>query len=95
MSFVWRSGVTNTAPPGISNTDLLAIRITITVVVRIGMVYGILIMTTLRQYGVVMDIAWKQRIGRWIEKGMRQAPSTTSYGHRYASGSTILPIFYH
>ena len=67
MSFVWRSGVTNTAPPGISDTNLLAIRITFTVVVGIGVVYGILIMATFRQYGAAMDKAWRQRIDQWIE----------------------------
>ena len=67
MSFVWRSGATNTPSPGISDRNLLAMRITFTVVVGIGVVYGILIMTTFRRYGGVMDKAWKQRIDRWIE----------------------------
>ena len=67
VSFVWRSGVTSTTPPGISDRNLLAIRITITVVLGIGVVYGILIMTTFRKYGAVMDKAWKQRIDEWIK----------------------------
>ena len=69
MSFVWRAGVSSTAPAGIvSDTNLLAIRITITIVLGIGIAYGILIIITFCQYGGFMDKAWKQRIGQWIEK---------------------------
>ncbi|KAF8806788.1 hypothetical protein BYT27DRAFT_7101124, partial [Phlegmacium glaucopus] len=68
MSFVWRSTVTGTTSPGISDTGLLTIRIVITVVLAIGVLFGFLIMTTFRRYGEVMDKAWKQRIDRWIEE---------------------------
>ena len=66
MSFIWRTGVTDTTPPGLSNTGLLTIRIVMTVVLGIGVVYGFLIMTTFQRYGAVMDKAWKQRIDDWI-----------------------------
>jgi hypothetical protein len=66
MSFIWRTGVTSTTPPGLSNTGLLVIRIVMTVVLGIGVLYGLLIMTTFQRYGMVMDKAWKQRIDEWI-----------------------------
>jgi len=101
MSFVWRSTVTSTAaPPGISNAGLLVIRIAITVVLVIGLLYGFLIMTTFRRYGVVMDKAWKQRIDRWIEeknpgnKGLFgqplfDNPQYPSMPYTYPNGSTM------
>ena len=66
MSFIWRSGVTSTTPPGLSDTGLLAIRIAMTIVLGIGVLYGFLIMATFQRYGAVMDKAWKQRIDKWI-----------------------------
>jgi hypothetical protein len=39
-----------------------------TVVLGIGVLYGILIITTFQRYGTVMDKAWKQRIDKWIEE---------------------------
>jgi len=68
MSFVWRSTATSTTAPGISDTGLLVIRIVITVILGIGTLYGFLIITTFRRYGVAIDKAWKQRIDRWIEE---------------------------
>jgi hypothetical protein len=68
MSFIWRTGVTSTTSPGLSNTGLLVIRIVMTVVLGIGVLYGLLIITTFQRYGMVMDKAWKQRIDEWIEE---------------------------
>ena len=68
MSFIWRTGVTDTTPPGLSDTGLLIIRIVMTVVLGIGLLYGILIMTTFQRYGSVMDKIWKQRIDKWIKE---------------------------
>ena len=66
MSFIWRTGVTSTTPPGLSDTGLLVIRIVMTVVLGIGVLYGFLILITFQRYGTVMDKAWKQRIDEWI-----------------------------
>jgi hypothetical protein len=60
--------VTSTTPPGLSDTGLLVIRIVMTVVLGIGVLYGILIMTTFQRYGMVMDKAWKHRIDDWIDE---------------------------
>ena len=74
MSFVWRSGVTSTTPPGLSDTGLLVLRIFITVVLGMGVLYGFLIMTTFQRYGTVMDKAWKQRIDKWIKEEAEPFP---------------------
>ena len=67
MSFIWRTGVTSTTPPGLSDTGLLIIRIFMTVVLGIGVLYGLLIMTTFQQF-VNMDKEWKRRIDTLIEE---------------------------
>ena len=80
MSFIWRSSVTNTTPSDISDTGLLAIRIALTVVLGIGLLYGFLILRTFRRYGVVMDKAWQKRIDEWIPvqgRFFRETPEST------------------
>jgi hypothetical protein len=57
--------------PGLSDTGLLVIRIVMTVVLGIGVLYGFLIMTTFQRYGMVMDKEWKGRIDKWIEEAAR------------------------
>ena len=54
-------------PPGLSDTGLLAIRIVLTVVLRISLLYGFLILRTFHRYGVVMDKAWQKRIDEWVQ----------------------------
>ena len=68
MSFTWRTGMTSTTPPGLSNTGLLVIRIVMSVVLGIGVLYGLLIMNTFQRYGKVMDEEWKRRIDEWIKE---------------------------
>lgn len=77
MSFVWRSGVTSTTPPGLSDTRLLTIRIFITIILGLGVLYGLLIINTFQRYGAVMDKAWKQRIDKWIQE--KSTGSTEPY----------------
>ena len=69
MSFVWRTSAQVTNPPSnLSKEALLAVRIVITVVLGLGMLYGWLILSTFSRYGEVMDKAWKQRIDGWLEE---------------------------
>jgi hypothetical protein len=70
MSFVWRSGVTDTTPPGISDTNLLAIRVVFTVVLGIGVLNVFLTVNTFRQSSQ-RDTKWKQRIDGWIDEQAR------------------------
>ena len=59
MSFVWRSSAQGTNPPGnLSKGGLLTVRIVITFVLGLGMVYGWLILSTFNQYGEAMDKTW-------------------------------------
>lgn len=107
MSFVWRTGVVSTTSPGLSDTGLLVIRIFITTILGIGVLYGFLIMTTFQRYGAVMDRAWKQRIDKWIEEKVtgnkesfpldnRSYPSYWSYPDRsrmYQQPAGSYPIY--
>lgn len=76
MSFVWRTGTTQdntiSAP---TFGDALGPRIAITVVFSLGMLYFILIITTLRRYGDVMDKAWRERVIAWTY----ERPSSAHY----------------
>ena len=83
MTFVWRTSVQDTNPPGdLSKGGLLVVRIVITVVLGLGMLYGWLILNTFSRYGEAMDKAWKKRIDGWLdEKASTQfiPQSITSY----------------
>ena len=65
-----------TTPPGLSDTGLLAIRIILTVVLGIGLLYGFLILRTFRRYGVVMDRAWQKRIDEWVQGKATEPPES-------------------
>ena len=92
MSFTWRTGVTSTTPPGLSNTGLLVIRIVMSVVLGIGVLYGILIMTTFQRYGQVMDKEWKRRIDEWIET---EATRNLNIDHSYLDNGQYPPPHRH
>jgi len=69
MSFVWRTSAQDANPPGdLSKGALLAVRIVITVVLGVGVLYGWLIISTFSRYGEAMDKAWKQRIDGWLDE---------------------------
>ena len=63
MSFVWRTGTTDDANRGpMTPKDALALRIIVTAVLSLGLIYFTLIASTLRRYGEMMDRAWQRRI---------------------------------
>ena len=77
MSFIWRSKVTDsTTPPGLSDTGSLAIRIVLTVVLGIGLLYGFLIPRTFRRYGVVVDKVWRKRIDERVQGKATELPES-------------------
>ena len=98
MSFVWRTSAQDSNPPGdLSKGALLAVRIVITVILGLGMLYGWLILSTFSKYGVEMDKTWKKRIDGWLEEkaGKRFSqpiPPYTPYfypsSHFYPSSQT-------
>ncbi|KIM38484.1 hypothetical protein M413DRAFT_242292 [Hebeloma cylindrosporum] len=67
MSFVWRTGTTADVDRGpMTPEDALAFRIIVTVVLSLGLIYFVLIASTLRRYGEMMDHAWHRRIVGWV-----------------------------
>ena len=69
MSLVWRTGTTDDANRGpMTPEDAFALRIIVTAVLSLGLIYLALIASTLRRYGTPMDIAWSRRIKGWIEE---------------------------
>ncbi|RDB30581.1 hypothetical protein Hypma_005923 [Hypsizygus marmoreus] len=69
MAFVWRTGTT-----GQDSVLVLtpyaerAIRISISAVLGLGVLYFVLIMNTLRRYGDAMDRSFKARVERWVKE---------------------------
>lgn len=80
MSFIWRTSAQSTqSPPVLSNTRLLIIRIIISSVLGLGLLYGALVLRTFNRYGKTMDRAWKRRINEWMQEKMLLHDPATSY----------------
>lgn len=74
MSFVWQTSVNTdqNSPKQISAKTLFAVRVIMSVLLSLGILYGGLILTTFRHYGQEMDRSWQRRINNWItEKRLR------------------------
>jgi len=82
LSFVWRTG-SSTSPPSTGTFEALSprgavgVRIAITSVFFLGMIYFVLIMKTLRKYGTRMDQKWKQKVMEWIAEDTMAAGLTS------------------
>ena len=83
MSFVWRTGTTDDANRGpMVPEKALAFRIIISVALSLGLLYFVLIATTLRKYGEMMDQAWHKTIISWVNGTAAEATySTADSGH--------------
>ena len=93
MAFIWRSGTDDSSrPPSLSKRATLGIRITITIVVGIGAIYGFLILNTFKRYGARMDKAWKERIDGWLEEKALQQQD--GQGPNPYSGVPTSPVMY-
>ena len=69
MSFVWRTGTSEDVNIHVlSPRDALGPRIAITVVFSLGLIYFLLIVSTFRRYGDMMDRAWQQRVLGWAQE---------------------------
>ncbi|RDB16432.1 hypothetical protein Hypma_002755 [Hypsizygus marmoreus] len=62
MSFIWRAGFNGEAAANISPRAELGIRISISCILLLGLVYLALIIGTLKHYGEQMDVAWKEKV---------------------------------
>ena len=83
--------MTDTAPSDISDTGLLPIRIVLTVVLGVGLLYGFLILRTFRRYGVVMDKAWQKRIDEWVQAKNKETPESSFIRRAVDSLSSMHP----
>ncbi|KIK00476.1 hypothetical protein K443DRAFT_610856 [Laccaria amethystina LaAM-08-1] len=82
MSFVWRAGTSEDVNiHAISPRDALGPRIAITVVFSLGLIYFLLIVSTFRRYGDMMDRAWQQRVWGWAQEklGYQFVPQPRPY----------------
>lgn len=70
MAFVWRTGAGEDPPvTTLSPHARLALRLAVTVVFALGVIYFVLIVTTFRRYGDAMDAEWRQRVMGWAKEG--------------------------
>jgi hypothetical protein len=67
-----------------SPEDALAFRILVSVVLSLGLIYFVLIASTLRKYGEMMDQAWHRRIIGWVN-------DTAATAYYSAAGSGHIP----
>ena len=67
--------------------DALAFRILVSVVLSLGVIYFVLIASTLREYGEMMDQAWHRRIIGWVNDTV----ATATYGSGYVP-TTPVPL---
>lgn len=68
MVFAWQTtSLVDANPSPLSPNVLLGVRVLLSVVLGLGILYGALIITTFSRYGEVMDRTWKQRIDQWAE----------------------------
>ncbi|KIM38640.1 hypothetical protein M413DRAFT_29891 [Hebeloma cylindrosporum] len=71
MSFVWRTGTTADADRGpMTPNDAFSFRVVVSAVLSLGFLYFVLIGSTLRKYGAIMDQAWHMRIIGWINDAL-------------------------
>lgn len=66
MSFLWRTGPGDNAPRPITDTGMLAVRVTISTILGLGAIYSSLVFQTFSRYGAVMDNQWKERVRGWV-----------------------------
>ena len=83
VSLIWRTGMTDDADRGpMTPKDAFAFRIIVTVVLSLGLIYFVLIASTLRRYGEMMDQAWHRRIVGWVNDTVAPAIySSADSGH--------------
>jgi hypothetical protein len=83
VSLIWRTGTTEDANRGpMTPEDAFPFRIIVTAILSLGLIYFVLIASTLRRYGEMMDQAWHRRIVGWINDTVAPAPySAAGSGH--------------
>ncbi len=96
MSFVWRTGAQNAQPPTpLTDTQLLIVRILISLTLGLGLVTGGLSLMTFRFYGRRMDQAWARRIQAWNDQQNQTYPAVHIPPPEFHPGDlvrSILPL---
>lgn len=91
MSYIWRTAANiQESPPPLSDLTVLKIRIGITILLGLALVYACFILATFRRYGSAMDVKWAARIDSWrldnmYLSGSRQADATSDATDPYTS----------
>ncbi|KAF8883319.1 hypothetical protein CPB84DRAFT_1850966 [Gymnopilus junonius] len=96
MSFIWRTSPLDDGPTfNVTNRTIFAVRIAISTVLGLGVIYGWLILSTFRRYGTAMDKTWKKRIDGWIEeKAQIQSSTPYPYSTPYYDPTSYAPQSY-
>lgn len=83
MGFVWRTGSTsdgNIVP--LSPTQALGPRVTISIILILGVFYFLAMANTFRRYGAVMDEVWKDRVIQWAQEKSSRSSNFLTAGPR-------------
>jgi hypothetical protein len=69
MAFTWRTGATDDYASMIVPRTALALRIGVSAVLLLALIYLLLIIDTFKRYGDAMDTRWKEKVARWTSEG--------------------------
>lgn len=90
MSFIWRTAPNSqNEPPALSDSTIVKIRIGISILLGLAVVYTCLIATSFRKYGNAMDSKWTDRIEALQHKA--HGPNTAYAFHDSPNGSIGSP----
>ncbi|KAJ6491959.1 hypothetical protein C8R45DRAFT_189931 [Mycena sanguinolenta] len=71
MAFAWRTGaIEDPVSIALSNNAALGLRIGVSAVLAVALVYLFLIVKTLREYGDTMDKKWNEKVIGWAREGI-------------------------
>ncbi|KAF7358907.1 hypothetical protein MSAN_01231100 [Mycena sanguinolenta] len=71
MAFAWRTGaMEDPVSTALSNNVALGLRIGVSAVLAVALVYFFLIVKTLREYGDAMDKKWNEKVIGWAREGV-------------------------
>ncbi|KAJ7797468.1 hypothetical protein B0H14DRAFT_2389724 [Mycena olivaceomarginata] len=69
MAFTWRTGAADDYASIILPRTALALRIGVSAVLLLALIYLLLIIDTFKRYGDALDTRWKEKVARWTSKG--------------------------
>ncbi|KAF7343297.1 hypothetical protein MVEN_01762000 [Mycena venus] len=78
MAFTWRTGAVDDNTPMLVPHTALALRIGVSAVLLLALIYLLLIIDTFKRYGDTMDARWKEKVARWTSES-RSSTLKASY----------------